>query len=222
MEACRRGVDILFFIYSARKRFARRTVRRDTLAHAAMLGVWNSTIVFVLAGTEAPTLAAWNKLEMEAFGDAVTLPFKDVSANLIYKFTMGLHWMSAHCPNVKHVIKHDDDISIRPVQLRNCLRKRVNPQDESESIDETVNCFVWNQMHIYREVNHLSYVPYQVYPDSAFYPYRSGRVIIMQGWILPEVYQMSLRIPHLCPRCLCYRSAGARYWSGAREYCEEN
>ncbi|XP_064459144.1 acetylgalactosaminyl-O-glycosyl-glycoprotein beta-1,3-N-acetylglucosaminyltransferase-like [Ornithodoros turicata] len=113
IEAFRRGVDILFYVNSAPSNFPHHAVYRDTLGHAAMLGFWNSAIVFVMGCTEDPTLEAWNTMEADIFGDTVILPFEDIYANLVHKFTTGLYWMSVHCPNVKHVIKLDDDVSVR-------------------------------------------------------------------------------------------------------------
>ncbi|XP_066252272.1 beta-1,3-galactosyltransferase 5 [Euwallacea similis] len=61
------------------------------------------------------------QLESEKFEDIVQGNFIEAYRNLTYKHTMGLKWAGMYCPNVKYVIKMDDDTIINMHKLEYIL-----------------------------------------------------------------------------------------------------
>ncbi|XP_064482556.1 beta-1,3-galactosyltransferase 5-like [Ornithodoros turicata] len=187
--ACHRGAETLFFVHTAADNRAHRAVYRDTLAHPAASEHWNWTAVYFVGKTRDEVVAAWNHLEATAMGDTVILPFMDTYRNLSYKFVLGMHWVLHHCPNVKYIVKIDDDMFVHPTLLRAYMRTTVDPEERK------FHCFVWNGMAVYRDPESRWFVPDYLFHDQMYYTYCSGRAIIMPGKIVRDLYEASKRIP---------------------------
>lgn len=189
-EACQRrgGLDVLFFVYLAPKSKQRRFAGRDTIGDPVISEHWNWSTIYLVSLADNEDDASWNRLEAEAFGDLLILPVNDTLRGLTKRFLMGMKWVLSNCPNVKYVVKIDDDVFVNPSLLRLYIGAFVDPRSKY------VHCLVWTMMRVYRDVNHPFYVPREDFPDKTYFRYCSGRAMIMPGGVLADLYAASKKL----------------------------
>ncbi|KAH9384534.1 hypothetical protein HPB48_026542 [Haemaphysalis longicornis] len=86
--------------------------------------------IFLLGRTQGHTpdeelTDAWTRLEANALGDLVRLPFKDDNPAGVSKFLAGLRWVRRRCPSARYVVKMDDSMMVEPTMFRSYLNTRV-------------------------------------------------------------------------------------------------
>ncbi|XP_046607711.1 beta-1,3-galactosyltransferase 5-like isoform X1 [Neodiprion virginianus] len=108
---------IVGLIHSAPKNYAKRMTIRETWGNKV-----HGIVALFFVGM---TSDLQSKLEEEdkTYGDIVQGNFVDSYRNLTYKHVMLLKWAKYHCPNVKYVLKLDDDVFVNtPAMLGSMAR----------------------------------------------------------------------------------------------------
>ncbi|KAL1435239.1 hypothetical protein MTO96_011161 [Rhipicephalus appendiculatus] len=78
-----------------------------------------------------PLVNNWTKLEAEVTGDVVVFPYNDTFSTIFYKFVGGMRWVTEHCPNVRNIVKIDDDVGVQPFELRRYLDETLPLKNSS-------------------------------------------------------------------------------------------
>lgn len=162
---------LLVLVHSAASHFAERDVIRTTWgAGTSWLKNVTLRVVFLLARTPGdPALEERMARENRRHGDTVQGDFVDSYRNLTYKHVMALRWASSRCPDVRRVLKMDDDIFVHLFQLAAILDGPA-----SSVAPKTLVCYVQKQMPISRSEGSKWRVRESEYPGSFFEDYCSG------------------------------------------------
>ncbi len=193
-EICNKDTDTVVLIHSHHGHSDRRTAIRDTWGGAVQRNTWpNATVtnkvkVAFLFGVQAQgTLDLTLGREADIHGDIIQGSFMESYGNLTLKSLMGLKWVLTYCPQVKYVIKSDDDMFINfPVLLyelrrrdmRNSILGHYRPTTMVQRDDK------------WREIT--ANFPFVYYP-----PYVSGASYVISGDLVPELYDASKYVPYL-------------------------
>ncbi|KAG0423088.1 hypothetical protein HPB47_001123, partial [Ixodes persulcatus] len=189
-EACRYPLDVLFFVHSAPNHWKHRAVYRDTLASPMATGFFNWTAVYFVGESKDDDVSkAWNQLEADWTGDLVILPFLDSYRNLSLKFVGGMQWVIQNCPRARYIVKLDDDLFVEPKLLQWYMLSNVT------ATSRDLHCFIWDNMHTYRDPGSPWYVPMELFPAAHYYTYCSGRSIIMTMAVMRDLYRWSSLVP---------------------------
>ncbi|EEB19656.1 beta-1,3-galactosyltransferase, putative [Pediculus humanus corporis] len=109
---------LLILIHTAPNNFEKRKIIRDT---------WGSIVdsryrlLFLLGLPDTSSLQHKLDKENESHGDIVQGNFVDAYRNLTYKHVMALKWTKYFCPNVKYLLKTDDDVFVNVPKFLNYI-----------------------------------------------------------------------------------------------------
>lgn len=116
--------------------------------------------------------------ELEKYGDVVQADFKDDYRWLTNKTMMGLKWVDRFCPNVRYVLKTDDDGFNVPQRFVDYL---VNIR-----VPRFVGGYCFTVMPDRRDGSKF-YVPYSMYPDKYYPTYCSGPGYVLSRSAVADV-----------------------------------
>ncbi|XP_055296056.1 beta-1,3-galactosyltransferase 5-like [Sitodiplosis mosellana] len=108
---CSRNSSAPYFVtlvHSSPTQFERRAACRETWAHSDR----RTKTYFLIGIVQSPTLQKRINEEDAQFNDIIQGNFVDSYHNLTYKHTMALKWFSENCPDVKYLLKLDDDVFV--------------------------------------------------------------------------------------------------------------
>ncbi|XP_050023437.1 N-acetyllactosaminide beta-1,3-N-acetylglucosaminyltransferase 3-like [Dermacentor andersoni] len=172
-QRCSQPLDTLFFVHTAPKNWKNRVHLRATLFEEAATRFFNWTVVFFVGNTDDPVVWRWTKLEAEVMGDVVMLPYNDTLLTVLHKFIGGMRWVIDYCPNVRSIVKIDDDVGVHPFELRRYLEGKL-PQRNNY-----MHCFVWLRNKVYRESFHRFCIREEDLPQDNYPLFCSGRSVIL-------------------------------------------
>ncbi|KAH7966089.1 hypothetical protein HPB49_013792 [Dermacentor silvarum] len=116
-QRCRRPLDVLVFVMSEPREWARRAALRDTLFEEASLRRLNWSAVFFTRRCAADELVdAWLDVEASATGDLVLFSVDEVLGAASYTWVAAMRWVADHCPTVPRILMLDDDSLVQPDQ----------------------------------------------------------------------------------------------------------
>lgn len=189
-EACRYPMEVLFFVHTATTHWTHRAAYRDTLADPPASSLFNWTMVFFIGRADDNLLTSlWNRLEAEALGDLVILPFLDTYRNLSAKFVGGMQWVLTHCSKVRYIVKLDDDLVVEPFRLTEYLRCNMKPDSRN------LHCSVLARQSVIRHKDSPWFVPQELFQEHQYYVYCAGMAIIMTLPVMRDLYRWSRLIP---------------------------
>lgn len=108
---CNRNSSAPYFVtlvHSSPTQYERRAACRETWAHSDP----RTKTYFLMGWVQSTTVQKRIDEEEEKFHDIIQGNFVDSYHNLTYKHTMALKWFSENCPNVKYLLKMDDDVFV--------------------------------------------------------------------------------------------------------------
>ncbi|KAH7942374.1 hypothetical protein HPB49_023514 [Dermacentor silvarum] len=182
---CSQPLDTLFFVYTARKNWKLRVHLRATLFEEAARTAFNWTGVFFVEEHDDPMVNLWTKLEVEAVGDVVMLPYSDTYVSITHKYVGGMRWVTENCPNVRTIIKIDDDIGVQPFELRRYLDEKLPPKNNS------IHCAVWVNTDVNRNLSSTYHISEDDLAKDRYPLYCSGHYMIMTMDIMRKLYRVS-------------------------------
>lgn len=183
VAACKRGLRTLFFIHTSPTHSSHRAALRQ------YLGGFNHTLVFFVGLSADAAVRSNVSAEAKLHGDTVVLPYRDAYRNLTYKFVYGIKWTVDNCPDVKHVIKMDDDIVVNVYRLDAYLK--------DSSAQDAFHCLTWHRMGVVRDKNSPWYLSKEMYRKDRFPPYCSGSAMLLPTKKLRALYMASFFVPFI-------------------------
>ena len=170
------GSDVLLmtFVPISVGRFSNRNLIRRTWANTELNR--NMRVVFLIGKSSSEKLNTLIKLEYSIYGDIVQEDFLDDYRNLTYKGIMAMKWISEYCPNVKHILKVDDDIIANIFILLRHLKWLDNYNLFSS---KTIMCLVWSKMDVIRDKDNKWYVSKEEFKNDYYEDYCSGSAYLL-------------------------------------------
>ncbi|XP_055296051.1 beta-1,3-galactosyltransferase 5-like isoform X2 [Sitodiplosis mosellana] len=117
---CSRSSSAPYFVtlvHSSPTQFERRAACRDTWAHSDP----RTKTYFLMGMVQSSSLQKRINDEDAQFNDIIQGNFIDSYHNLTYKHTMALKWFTDNCPDVKYLLKLDDDVFVNVPALHEFL-----------------------------------------------------------------------------------------------------
>ncbi|KAL3182030.1 hypothetical protein MRX96_039445 [Rhipicephalus microplus] len=182
---CSQSLDTLFFVHTAPSHWQNRAHLRATFFEEAAMTYFNWAVVFFIGEQDDPTVSLWTKLEADVMGDIVTLGYNDTILSLLHKFVGGMRWVLEYCPNVRSIVKMDDDVGVHPFELRRYLHEEL-PLKSGD-----LHCYVWLRNTVYREPQSRFCVHVEDLPQDNYPLFCSGRSIIMTIDTMRKLYKAS-------------------------------
>ncbi|KAL3886594.1 hypothetical protein ACJMK2_026578 [Sinanodonta woodiana] len=121
-----KAVELLIFIMTAHQNSEQRNALRQTWLTVSQNNTSNVRYAFILGETKDKSLREQILLENSVHKDFLMENFVDAYSNLTLKTIMSFKYAVNNCPNVKFVLKTDDDMYVNVPDLLALLRKHEN------------------------------------------------------------------------------------------------
>lgn len=165
-------------VHSAPNNLAKRNIIRETWGQKDP----RVRLFFLLGAVKSPSLQTQLELENTRFGDIIQGNFLDTYRNLTYKHVMALKWFTYNCPNVKFLLKADDDVFINTPVLYNLL------ETDYKNKEDFVFCNKRIKEPVLRNVTKWA-VTLEEYPDKYYPIYCPGYSIVFSNDTVVRLYQ---------------------------------
>ncbi|KAI1286224.1 Beta-1,3-galactosyltransferase 5 [Halotydeus destructor] len=187
-------VFLLVFVHSAPQNEHKRKVLRQTWANESLFSdtPTRMRVIFTLGSVVNESLQAAIVAENTQYQDIVQGNFRDTYRNLTYKHVMGLKWVTYFCPQVKFVLKTDDDIFVDILQLIFYLKG----QHSMSAVNSLMACNVITNPYPTRSNRTKWMVTYEEYPRKYYPPYCAGWGILMTPDVVFRLYDKSKSLPY--------------------------
>lgn len=176
----------LILIHSAPRNWNKRNVIRETWGRDDP----RARLYFLLGAVESQQLQ--HKLEKEnyLFGDLIQGNFLDVYRNITYKHVMGLKWLIYNCPEIKYLLKTDDDVFVNAPNVYEFL------QDPTTLRKEFIFCGRIDNVRVSRSYRSKWRVSPKEYKGHTFPPYCPGYSIVYSADTVFALYREAQRTPY--------------------------
>ncbi|GAB1602059.1 beta-1,3-galactosyltransferase 5-like [Argonauta hians] len=184
-----KSLDLFIIVFTQLKSVERRNVIRNTWLQHTKNNTANVRYVFAFG--QQPT-ALENKAlleEYKLYKDIVQGDFKDCYRNLTYKTISMLGWVAKNCPNVKHVMKTDDDMWVNVPKIINEFTKKP--------LHHTVAGVCMLQASPIRNTDSKWYVSTEEYPRTSYPGFCSGTGYVMDLNTAISVNKVAVDVPFL-------------------------
>ncbi|XP_017152867.1 beta-1,3-galactosyltransferase 5-like isoform X1 [Drosophila miranda] len=177
------SLRLLILITSAQTHFmARMSIRQTWIHYGSRRDVG---IAFVLGRTTNATLNEALNKENYIYGDMIRGNFIDSYFNLTLKTISMLEWADTHCPNVKFILKTDDDMFINVPKLLDFIgRQKDNRTIYGRLVDKRMP-----ERHSESKEQQNGAIEYTTYT--------TGPAYLLTGDIIHELYVQSLRTNYI-------------------------
>ncbi|XP_015036549.2 beta-1,3-galactosyltransferase 5-like isoform X3 [Drosophila pseudoobscura] len=177
------SLRLLILITSAQSNFKERmSIRRTWMNYGSRQIVG---MAFILGRTTNASLNESLNKENNIYGDMIRGHFIDSYFNLTLKTISMLEWADTHCPNVKFILKTDDDMFINVPKLLDFIDARYKN-------DRTIYGRLVEDWKPIRNRTSKYFVPYKLYNGWQYPPFTTGPAYLLTGDIVHELYVQSL------------------------------
>lgn len=194
-DVCKeRIVDVLVYLHSAvDHRDMRRNIRTSWASHRTFVNI-NLKLVFVL-GLPSDKMAQHQiESEFAAYTDIIQGNFSDTFKNLTYKAITMLVWVNSHCPNVRYIVKVDDDMFVDMYRVIYEIVPKLAPKKDAIACDVKIN------MPIPRDPRIKWYVNETLLPERKTWPqFCSGYFVVLTGNTFKPLFEASFGIKQFIP-----------------------
>lgn len=195
LSHCRNNLDYLFFVHTASTHSNHRRILRESVGNASLGAQYNWSMVFFVGLSNIEKVSEGVIAESQAYGDIAVLPFLDTYRNLTYKFVYGIKWTVENCPNVRFILKMDDDIVVHmPTIIKKFGR---TPYSLTTAAGAKIHCCVWDNMPVIRQTALPWYLSEKMYSKNVFPRYCSGSAVFMDASALPVLYNATFSVPYI-------------------------
>jgi len=145
------GRTVLIAVCSAVENIDRRNAIRSTWGNSTLLSAAGVRLVFVVARTDPtrspPGIQGRVVAEHRRQGDVIQADFIDDYVNLTAKTVAALRWIVRACPEVRYVMKSDDDVYVNVAALTGRLEDEHATQIAVFNVDErSASSFIIGQV----------------------------------------------------------------------------
>ncbi|XP_020662403.1 lactosylceramide 1,3-N-acetyl-beta-D-glucosaminyltransferase [Pogona vitticeps] len=193
-EKCQRqDVLLLLFVKTSPENFHRRDGIRQTWGNEKYVHYYLKTNIKTLFVLGQPSnLTQRNQIqkrlqrEDKMYGDLIQQDFLDTFYNLTHKLLLQFSWVNKFCPHAKFVMSADDDIFIHMPNLVAYLQNLAQIGVQNLWIGR-----VHRGAPPVRDKKSKYYVPYDMYPWSAYPDYTAGAAYVISSDVAAKVYAAS-------------------------------
>ncbi|ESO95791.1 hypothetical protein LOTGIDRAFT_95799, partial [Lottia gigantea] len=178
-DMCEQNLFVLAFVHSSPNNVKERNEIRSTWGGDKRA---HCRTVFLLGDPQNDQIQLAITEEARKYKDIVQGDFKDSYRNLTYKHIMGLSWTTRNCPNVRYILKTDDDTMVNVFNMMEYLSK-ANP------LKNFLYCRVFPKSRPFRSINKWR-VNFTEYPFSFYPSYCAGFAYLMT----PDVAVQFLKV----------------------------
>ena len=118
-------IDYLYIVHSSTDHFDRRMGIRMTFGRKLLFGNLTQRVAFVLGRSKVQSVNQKIQQEAEEYKDIVQGDFLDTYHNLTLKGVVAYRWVALYCPNIRIVIKIDDDTFVDTYKIEHELRPKM-------------------------------------------------------------------------------------------------
>ena len=188
-------LSYVIYIHTSPGSFDLRTSIRQTWGQPNLITDHPSRLVFFLGRPQTANELVRILQENEKHRDLVMADYIDAYRNMTYKAISAFKWFAVYCPNVKYLIKADDDVYVDMTFMIQTLDSTY----KNRSRFFLCALFVKSTMPILRDNStcHKWCVPPSFMPGHNFYPpYCSGSAYILTQDLVLDLYNASLYTPY--------------------------
>ena len=191
-EACSNDTYLSIYVHTDPTNAERRKVVRNTWASAEILKQHKAKLIFVTGEVSNEDQQAALENESGLHKDIIQANFTDAYRNLTYKAVAGLRWVSEKCPNVRYVLKTDDDIVVDIHRVVRLMRAYIEQKWGTTNI---LAGSIWPHMNVDRNKSSKWYTSPEEFPKEYFLKYCSGSAFIMSADVVKKFYLTSFQTP---------------------------
>ncbi|CAH2056946.1 unnamed protein product, partial [Iphiclides podalirius] len=177
------SIPVLILVASVPQHFQHREMIRKSWAKYQptyfVIGTHKSSVEIILGG---------NYMEAKQYNDIILFDFHDHYQNLTLKTALMLQWASSRCPQVRFLLKTDDDVLVNPWTLQEVIRDHPDAQLLGFSINNT---------RLHRDQYNKYYVPRWLCRENLIDQYLSGTAYLVNGAYMKKILQTSYSVPLL-------------------------
>ena len=201
-------VDLFMLIFTAPSSGDKREAVRKTWGSITNNNTGSVRHAFMLAMGDEYDNNMINA-ENQIYNDIVQFNFTDSYGNLTYKTLMSLKWVSAICPNAKHVLKTDDDMWVNVPGLLDLLPQDSSPVNHKSAsqyygydnvhgkwyLNNAIGGFCAFDTEPNRDPNSKYYVSYKMYRNAEFPAFCSGTGYVLKIKTINAILAVAPSVP---------------------------
>lgn len=197
-DLCSRGtkvkskLSLIILVCTAVSDFKQREAIRNTWGSIASAN--NNTdyvrLAFLVGSTKSAMVQRQIEEETVKYTDIIQQDFVDSYRNLTLKSIMLLKWVSEYCPNVRYVLKTDDDMYVNVPNLVNTLIRLPVKSNVMYGV-------LFRKARPNRHPSAKWFVPKNQFEGDTFPDYLSGTAYVMSRDVAPKLLEASATIPFL-------------------------
>ncbi|ESP04734.1 hypothetical protein LOTGIDRAFT_95840, partial [Lottia gigantea] len=126
-DKCQQNVFVVAFVHSSADHWQQRNQIRTTWGGYKGSRVQNFRTLFMLGKPTNRALQPVIEREAKKYNDMVQGDFDDSYKNLTYKHIMSHSWIIENCPDVRYILKVDDDIVVNVYNMMKYLNTHKKP-----------------------------------------------------------------------------------------------
>ena len=191
----KKKILFIFLIYSYPQNFRERRLVRNTWGNSKLLQMFRARKAFILGRSTNYSVNREVDEESRSYDDIIQEGFIDSFRNSTFKQVMALRWLSKRCPDVKYVIRVDDDYLLNIFALTAYLKSLK----KSEKV-RSILCEVRDskkELRVVRNKHDKHYVSEKQYPASTYKPFCGGGVWIITRDVINEFYKATWKVPYM-------------------------
>ncbi|KAK3597982.1 hypothetical protein CHS0354_042333 [Potamilus streckersoni] len=214
-----KAVELVIFIMTAHENNEQRNAIRQTWLTISKNNTANVRYAFILGETKDKSLREKIMLENSVHKDFLMENFIDSYSNLTLKTIMSFKYAANNCPNVKFVMKTDDDMYVNVPFLLELLRKH------EKALQKAVGGSCTQKASPIRVQTSKWYASYQSFPHKYYPGFCSGTGYVTSLNVVRKVYEVSPNIPFfhledvymsLCINTIGYKLLGLQGFNTGR------
>uniref|UniRef100_A0A0B7A977 Hexosyltransferase n=1 Tax=Arion vulgaris TaxID=1028688 RepID=A0A0B7A977_9EUPU len=176
--------DAVVVVHTSADHFERRARFRKTYSNYSNTKPYRLKVVFLLGNVIDASLKIKLEIENRDYGDTVMGAFQDTYQNLTLKAVMGYRWLTSMCPDVKLLIKIDDDVFFDVRKFFTNYWQKAPKTAKKHSI----HCLVWRNAHVGRTGKWK--VEKNLFANASYpFPYCAGFFVLVTGDLIRNMYQ---------------------------------
>nr|XP_022919689.1 beta-1,3-galactosyltransferase 5-like [Onthophagus taurus] len=173
---------LLILVHSSPRNFDKRRVIRDTWGQERK----EIKLLFVLGSINNSTLQRKIQTENDINNDLLQGNFMDSYRNLTYKHVMVLKYPIYHCPEVKYVLKTDDDVFVNINATILFIKSEFSPPI---GVSNLLLCKVIKNAKVFRSFRSKWRVSVKEYSRKRYPTYCTGFAILYSNDVLFQLYK---------------------------------
>ncbi|BFZ01134.1 hypothetical protein BsWGS_04173 [Bradybaena similaris] len=176
-------MDAIIMVHTAANHFKRRQQFRNIYSNYSNTKPYRLQVVFLIGSALNASLQLKLERENRDSGDTVVGAFLDTYHNLTLKAVMGFRWLTSACPDVKLLIKMDDDVIFDARKFFTSYWTRMGNDRKKKAL----HCFVWNKAQVGRTGKWK--VETDLFRESNYpFPYCAGFFVVVSPDLIKPLY----------------------------------